>query len=96
MRYLGVKKVKEKGKNIGFAQERQPLVKSDEVLVGILNNGVWAVAPNLTDRRDYNHFYQSYAQGMWLRMELFKIPEDKIDMFPDEGRVPVTNLTDTF
>ena len=90
--YYGVRKVVENGQRIGFAPERQPSGIGDNVLVGIMNNGVWAVAPDLTRESEYRHFYESYSQGMWLNMDLYKVPKDKIKDCPDEGRVSVTDL----
>lgn len=90
--YYGVRKVVENGQKIGFAPQRQPSGIGEDVLVGIMNNGVWAIAPDLTRESEYQHFYDSYAQGNWLNMDLYKVSKDKIKDCPDEGRVSVKEL----
>src|SRR3989338_8690539 len=90
--YYGVRKVVENGQRIYFPLEGYPSVIGDSVLVGIMNSGVWAIAPNLTLESEYQQFYDSYSQGMWLNMYLYKVPKDKIKDCPDEGRVPVADL----
>jgi len=92
MTYYGVKAVVQKGQRIDSATERQPPVYSDDVLVAIINNGLWAVAPDVTDAREYSHFYGSYAQGYWLNFDLYNLPKKEIPNCPDEGRVPLEEL----
>jgi len=94
--YYGVRKVIEHGQRIGFAPERQPSVTEGWVLVGIMNNGVWAIAPDLTRESEYQAFHQSYAQGTWSRMDLYEVPKEKIKDCPDEGRVSVRELEQLF
>jgi len=90
--YYEVKQVVKNGQRIGSAPERQPSGIGDSVLVGIMNNGVWAVAPDLTEESEYRHFYKSYSQGAWLKMDLYKVPKGKIKDCPDRGRMTVTDL----
>ena len=90
--YYGVRKVVEIGQRIDFPLEGDPLGIGDDVLVGIMNNGVWAIAPDLTRKSEYQDYYDSYSRGMWLNMYLYKVPKDKIKDCPDEGRVPVADL----
>ncbi|MDP3640299.1 MAG: hypothetical protein Q8R53_03805 [Nanoarchaeota archaeon] len=90
--YYGVRKIVENGEKIGFAPEKQPRIGEDNILVGILSNGVWAIAPDLTRESEYQQFYALYLQGMWLKMEIYKIPKDKIKDCPNEGRVSVREL----
>ena len=92
MAYYGVRKVIENGEKMSSAQKKQPSITKDHVLIGIMHNGVWAVAPNLTKESEYRHFYDSYAQGNWLNMDLYKVPKDKIKDCPNEGSVSVGEL----
>lgn len=86
--YLGVNAVKKKGESQGLAFGTQPFVPMGKRLVAIVNNGVYQVAPDVTESREYDHFYESYAQGHWLRMDLYLLPEDLVKECPDEGQVP--------
>ena len=92
--YYGVRKVIENGKRVQsyLPLKEQPHIVEGNVLVGILDNGLWAIAVDLTDKREYQEFYNSYARGMWLSMYLYEVPEEKIKDCPDEGRVPIEEL----
>lgn len=87
--YLGVNAVKNHGVYMGYAQEQKPITPPNNRLVAVLNNGVWQVAPDVTRDSEYKHFFDSYAQGNWLAMQLYRLEESKVALCPDEGRVPV-------
>ncbi len=87
--YLGVDAVKNHGVYMGNAQKSKPLTPSNSRLVAILNNGVWQTAPDVTRDSEYKYFYDSYAQGNWLAMQLYRLEESKVALCPDEGRVPL-------
>lgn len=93
MTYYGVNAVKENGNFVGRATGSQPRFGDSDILVGIVNNGVWAVASNLSDEKEYSHFYDTYCNGVWLNFELYTIPRAEESKFPDEGRVPVRGPT---
>ena len=92
MAYYGVRKVIENGQKRGIAQEEPPSITEDHVLVGIMSNGVWAVAVNLTKKSRYRQFYNSCAQGRWVNMDLYEVSKDKIEDCPNEGKVLINEL----
>jgi len=91
-RYYGVKKVLEKAERIGPATEQMVFVKNDEVLVGIVKGSKYAIAADLTDRKEYFVFFEACQKGEWVDIELFRLPKDKAGECPDEGRVSLEDL----
>jgi len=94
--YYGVRKVVENGRAIGFAPEDQPFnaatITGEAVLVGVMSNGLWAIAADLTPEHDYQNFYDLYSRGIWTRIDLYEVPKNKIGDCPDEGEVSVVEL----
>lgn len=90
--YYGVKKVVENGQRIGFAPPKQPSGIGQDVLVGIMNDGLYAIASDLTKEGEYQNFYNDYAQGIWLNIYLYTVPREKIKDCPDEGKVLIREL----
>lgn len=89
MAYYEVKAIIEKGEKVHqlLPLKIQPQISYNNVLVGILDNGVWAIATDLTDKREYDSFYDSYAKGNWLMMHLFNVSENEIDNCSGGGRI---------
>ena len=85
--YLGVNAVRAKGQKIGtISGTSQPHIPAGKRLIGIPNNGVWEIAPDLTHPSEYAAFYESYAGGHWLGVELYLLDEGRVAECPDEGR----------
>jgi len=85
--YLGVNAVKKFGNEQSVFGRTKPNVKKDEFLVAIVCNGVWAIAPEVTVKSEYEEFYNSYSQGNWLTFKVYIISEENREKCPDEGRV---------
>lgn len=87
--YLGVNAVKEKGnKIISMVPNEQPTIPTGKFLVMILCNGLWALAPEVTDPEEYQVFYDGYSQGHYLSFTVYAVPESERDNCKDEGRQP--------
>jgi hypothetical protein len=84
--YLGVKAVSTKGKFIQGSVD-QPYIPTGHRLIMVLNNGLYKIAPDVTDPKEYKYFYEQYSKGYWISFELFLLPEELIKECPDEGRV---------
>lgn len=84
--YFGVTCVESKGTLI-IGTERQPFILAGHRLIAILDNGLWRIAPDVTEKREYDEFYHDYGTGNWLSMKLYLIPEGILKSCPDEGRV---------
>ena len=94
MTYYDAKQVVQRGTKISsLGMGKKPRVRKDEVLVGILDNGLWAVAPDVTSDGEFKDFYESYSQGYWLKMDVYALPKEEIENCPDQGRVTVDDLT---
>ena len=89
--YLGVNSVVKYAGAFGpiiHVNEKQPEVPKGRFLVAVVCNGVWSIAPEVTDEIEYNELYNSYCAGNWLSFKLYAIKEEDRDKCPDEGRVP--------
>jgi len=89
--YLGVNAVIKHAGNYGpinHPNEKQPDIPDGRFLVAVVCNGVWSIAPEVTDKREYDEFYNSYCQGNWLSFKVYAVKEEDRDKCPDEGRVP--------
>lgn len=91
-RYYGVKRVLEKAERIGPATEKMVFVRNDEVLIGIVTGSKYAIAADLTDRKEYAAFYQACQRGDWVEIELYRLPREEAENCPDEGRVTIKEL----
>jgi len=87
--YLGVKAVEAKGKIVYAMNGAQPNIPNGNRLIAVLSNGLWKIAPDVTDPSEFKSFYGYYSQGYYLSMELYLLPESQVAECPDEGRVPV-------
>ena len=56
----------------------------------VLGNGLYKVAADVTNAREYKDLYESYAMGNWLRIRLYSLTKEQIKECPDEGRVEST------
>ena len=90
--YYGVRAVIENGEYAGTLSEPQPLIPSDEALIAILFNGTWAVAPDVTEKGEYEYFRDARSRGIWSGSALCKLPKSKLPSCPDEGKVYSTDL----
>lgn len=86
--YYGVNAVEKLGTPM-IPAPGQPLAFGT-ILVMVLDNGLYKVAVDVTDARDYKDFYESYAMGNWLRIRLYSLTREQIKECPDEGRVEST------
>ena len=91
-RYYAVKKVLELAQRIGPATEKMFYVKNDEVLVGIVQGSKYAIAADLTDKREYLAFYQACQKGHWVDIELYRMSREQAENCPDEGRLTLADL----
>jgi hypothetical protein len=91
-RYYGVKRLLGKAERIGPATEKMVFVRNDEVLVGIVTGSKYAIAADLTDRKEYAAFYHACQKGEWVDLELYRLPREEAENCPDEGRVTVKEL----
>ena len=96
-RYYGVRAVMQKGERIGNIEtlRGQPHVKEDEVLIGIVSNAAWLIAPDLTSAYEYEAVRKEYARGYFIAIILYKIKKSDLINCPDEGRVDVNEFKDS-
>ncbi len=93
MTYYDAMEVVRRGKMINYSpRDKKPSVREGEVLVGIMDNSIWAVAPDVTLESEFEHFYEAYAQGSWVRMTVYALPESELPNCQDKGRVPTKDL----
>jgi hypothetical protein len=86
--YLGVKAVEKIGISM-IPTKDQPMAFGTR-LVMVLDKGLWKIAADVTNKREYDDFYASYALGHWLRIRLYSITAEQANECPDEGRVAST------
>ncbi|MDQ7797820.1 MAG: hypothetical protein RDU76_02600 [Candidatus Edwardsbacteria bacterium] len=91
-KYYAVKKVLELAQRIGPATEKMFYVKNDEVLVGIVQGSKYAIAADLTDKREYLAFYQACQKGHWVDIELYRMSKEEAESCPDQGRMTIEDL----
>lgn len=77
---------------ISYECGKKPSVREGEILVGILSNGLWAVAPDITSDSEFNAFYKSYSQGQWLEIGIYTLPKKEIENCQDKGKVNADDL----
>ena len=49
---------------------QHPTVNVGERLIGRVDNGLWRAYPDLTQKSEFDHFYNTYAQGRWLSFDV--------------------------
>ena len=87
--YYGVKAVEEIGTPVvAVPMNEQPPIPTGNILVAVMCNGIWSIAPDVTDKKEYEAFVKDYNQGNWLKMRSYLVPDEQIKNCPDEGRVP--------
>ncbi len=52
----------------------QRLLGPGEQLIGLLDRGIYHVAPYLPDEREFDEFQQAYARGLYLSFQLYALP----------------------
>jgi hypothetical protein len=90
--YLGVNAVEKIGTPV-IPTKDQPMTFGN-MLIMVLDNGLWKVAADVTNKREYDDFYASYALGNWLQIRLFSLTVEQAKACPDEGRVESTYFTE--
>ena len=91
--YYNAREVVQRGTRItSYGRDRRPSVREGEVLVGILNNGLWAVAPDVTSESEFRYFHDSYSQGYWLGMDVYALPKSEVPNCQDKGQVNLPDL----
>ncbi len=102
--YYGVRAVMRRGRKIGDMDcldrlrrcnsKGQPIIAGDKVLIGIVSNGTWLTAADLTTLYEYESFSKAYAQGHFVAIILYKIRKSDLINCPDEGRVDMDEFKD--
>ena len=82
--YYGVNAVREKGVNLGSIMKEQPSFSGR--LIGIASNREYEIAPDLTDKSEYDQMYDTYRRGHYLNVTLYSISEDELKNCPNKGR----------
>jgi hypothetical protein len=86
-RYLGVTAVREYGVRIERSFDPSPIETPQQTrLVGILGNGRWEVAPDMTHSADYLEIQEAYEEGYYTDYELYLLGEAETVKCPNEGR----------
>ncbi len=91
--YYDAIRVVQKGTKLISKVGKKPLQKENEVLVGIMNNGLFVVAPDVTSNYEFEYFYDAYYNGNWLEMSVYALPKEEIKNCEDLGRVSTKDLT---
>src|SRR3989338_11146094 len=73
-------------------RENKPSVQAGEVLVGIMNNGLNVIAPDITRDRDYQAFLQDYLNCKWLGMDIYALPESEVPNCQNTGQKLLQDL----
>jgi hypothetical protein len=93
--YYGVEAIVNMATPVGPMQMSGPLSSSypwtnmNERLIGIAQNGVTAIAVDLTNRDDYKRWEENTWDGPWKGIDLFRIDKDRLDECPDQGHMSV-------
>jgi hypothetical protein len=99
MSYFGVRAILERGRRLSISVEDEKtyemamtMIGKEDRLVGIVDNGLWAIAPDLTRESDYTAFLTAYNKGAYLNMMLYGLAKDEVEKCPNEGRVNLSEL----
>ncbi len=93
MTYYNPLEVVQRGTRINQLQQNErPFVREGEILVGIMDNGAWVIAPDLTDGREFKHFYEQYSQGYWVTMGVYALPNSELPSCQNRGQVNPKDL----
>lgn len=85
--YIGVNAVRKKGVKIERSFDPHPQAVSEgKRLVGILGNGAWEIASDLTNPSDYLELRESYEEGFFSDCEFYELEEEELPNCPNEGR----------
>lgn len=88
--YFGVSKVQEIGQRVDLPdgkRQRQPLIPVGKSLIAVVGNGLWKIAPDVTDLMAYEYFRESHEIGVWATLELYLLTHEQLCECPDEGLV---------
>ena len=55
---------------INLSLPNHPAVRDGERLIGRVDNWLWLAYPDLTQKSEFDHFYNTYAQGRWLSFDV--------------------------
>lgn len=86
--YYVVKCIKDKGvplNKLSVLHGYEKLKKNDHI-VAIMNNGLYAIAPDVTKKSDFKAFDDAYRQGYYLSMDLYKVSEEALGQCQGQGR----------
>jgi len=84
--YYGASKVQELGTRLMHCESNQPRVIGNTRVIAVVGNGLYKVAPDVTDAADYAEFFNSYSRGNWLTFKLYTLSPSHLEKCPDEGR----------
>lgn len=68
----------------------QPTVNHS--LVMVLDNGVYKIAADVTNKAEYDEFYRQYSQGYFLDYRVYLVSDENIKLCQDQGREPSTHI----
>ena len=95
MTYYGVRGVIKEGIKIPIQLPKSklpghhPFHLDSEVLVGVCSDGTSYIAPDITDRSEYQRWWE-YSQERPLDwIGIYRLPKEKITNCTNEGRVPI-------
>lgn len=75
--YNTVSDIKENGKPVNYCGSNYNLIRFKNRLVAVSSNGLFERAVDVTEKNEYEYFYQQYYSGMWLNWDLYDyVPEE--------------------
>lgn len=78
--YYDVGKTKEIGRSVRRPTGgKQPRIPNGHRLLAIMDNMMFKVCPDVTSPDEYAEFYGPYSQGLWVTMDLFLVPEHRLE-----------------
>ena len=87
-KYYDVREVIKIGKKLNFGdRSKQPKIKEGEGLVGLLDNGLYLIAPDLTNPDYYGSFYKMYYGGHFLDFSVLAVPLIELEKCPNGPRI---------
>jgi len=85
--YYGANKVQELGRSTTSTTKELTGIKENERLIAVIGNGLYKIAPDVTEASEYDEFYGQYTHGYWLTFKLFVLTNEQLALCPNEGRV---------
>ncbi len=88
-RNFGVTQVERLGQRVvvDTPPPTQPVVPQDKLFIGVLDQGRWRIAKDLTHPVSYTDHYEDYVDGFWTNIVLYLLKVSDVEKCPDERRV---------